>query len=159
MHYGEGDGLDEDAIIPEPFLQPEKHESTEEELPREQVGAVGKLVEEEGFPTGSGEFVERVFRKECGEQVYDEEKNGKHEQPTAQGEAPAQFPVAQAAAVIAEAPLDSELYDEHREQQERHQAGEEPVVVAVESGEREVGDVFREVLPKESAAAIEPIEG
>ena len=51
-----------------------------------------------------------------------------------------------------------ELHDEHREQQERNQACEEPVVVAVESGERKVGDVFREVFPEEGAATIESIE-
>ena len=115
VHHGKRDGLDEDAVVPEPFLQPEQHESAKEELPREQVGAVGKFVEEKGLPTGSGEFVERIFCLERGEQVYDEEENRDHEQPTAQSESPAQFPVAQAAAVIAETPLGPELHDEHRE--------------------------------------------
>ena len=158
VHHGKGDGLDEDAIVPEPFLQTEKHKSAEEELPREQVSAVGKLVEEKGFPTGGGELVERVFRLECGEQVHDEEQNRDHEQPTAQRESPAQFAVAQPAAVVAEASLRAELHNQHREQQERNQAGEEPVVVAVESGERKVGDVLREVFPEERAAAVEPVE-
>ena len=87
-----------------------------------------------------------------------EEEQGKHEHPTANGKSPAQLSVAQTAAVIAEAPLDPERHDQHREQQKRHEACEEPVVVAVESGEREVGDVFREVFPEEGAATIESIE-